>query len=299
MAGNVLLTPTVIARTAIGGLYQDLVLPRMVNRSVEAEFRGGTGTVVNVRVPATVTGGGARTYTQTLRDASTPIVLDRVQETTIPVTIGPMLYKGVPVTDEEFTFTLTDFTAQILDPLTRIVAEGAEAVLVTEINSFTPSATITMALTSEGVHVAILEARMELNKRNVPQAGRVIVVSPEIEMLLLVDTANRLVRYQDSGSTEALRNATIGRLYGNEVVVSNQLTPNSFVMMTRDAFTFIMAAPSVPEGCTYGSSVTYQGLGLRFIRDYDPNFMQDRAIVNTFAGAETLDARQAIRVVGA
>jgi hypothetical protein len=297
MAGNVFLTPTVIAKMAIGGLYKDLVLPRLVNRSAEAEFTGGQGTVINVRMPATVTGGGARTYDQTLRDAATPIVLDRINETTIPVTIGPILYKGVPVTDEEFTFTLTDFTTQVLDPLTRVVGESAEAVLVSEVNNFPASATITPAADGSDLHAAILEARMELNKRNVPQAGRMLIVSPEIEMLLLQDDANRIVRYQDSGSTEALRNATIGRLYGNDVIVSNELTALSFVMMTRDAFTFVMRAPTVPAGCTFGQGVSYQGLALRFIRDYDPNFLQDRAIVSTFTGAETLDARQAIRVV--
>jgi hypothetical protein len=72
VAGNTFLTPTVISKVAIGALVQDLVLPRLVNRDVEADFQGGTGTVVNVRIPPTVTGGGARTYTQTLRDAATP-----------------------------------------------------------------------------------------------------------------------------------------------------------------------------------------------------------------------------------
>lgn len=299
MAGNTFVTPTVIARTAIGALVQDLVLPRLVSRDAEADFQGQQGTVINVRVPPTVTGGGARTYTQTLRDAATPITLDRITETTIPVTIGPILYKGAPVTDEEFTFTLRDFTSQVLDPLTQVVGIGAEAVLVTEMNSFPASTTITPALTSEEIHVAILEARMELNKRNVPQTGRVLAVSPEIEMLLLVDTANRIVRYQDSGSTEALRNATIGRLYGMDVVVSNELTTNSFMIFTKEAFTFVMRAPVVPAGVTFGQGVSYQGLALRFIRDYDSAFLQDRAIVSTFAGAETLDAQRAIRVVAA
>lgn len=297
MAGNTFLTPQVIARTAIGALRMDLVLPRLVSRDAEADFQGNQGFTVNVRLPATITGGGARTYTQTLRDAATPIVLDRIQETTIPVTMGPIIYKGVPVTDEEFTFELADFNEQVLSPLTQVVGEGAEAVLAAEINSFPASATITPAGDGSDLHIAILEARMELNKRNVPQAGRVLVVSPEIEMLLLQDPENRLVRYDASGSSEALRNATIGRLYGMSVVVSNELTALSFAIFTREAFTFVMRAPVVPAGVPFGQSVAYQGLALRFIRDYDSAFLQDRAIVSTFAGAETLDAQRAIRVV--
>ena len=297
MPGNDFLTPQVIARTAIGALREDLVLPSLVSRDAEADFQGNQGTVVNVRLPATVTGGGARTYTQTLRDAATPIVLDRIAETTVPVTMGPILYKGVPVTDEEFTFELGDFTGQVLDPLTQIVGEGAEAVLVNEMNGFTASATITPAADGSDLHDAILEARMTLNKRNVPAGGRVLAVSPEIEMLLLQDEANRLVRYDASGSTAALREATIGRLYGMRVVVSNRLTALSFMVFTREAFTFVMRAPATPAGATFGQSVAYQGLALRFLRDYDSAFLQDRAIVSTFAGAETLDAQRAIRVV--
>ena len=299
MAGNTFLTPTVISKVAIGALVQDLVLPRLVNRDVEADFQGGTGTVVNVRIPPTVTGGGARTYTQTLRDAATPIVLDRITETTIPVTIGPMLYKGVPVTDEEFTFTLTDFTRQVIEPIVQPVGIGAEALLAAEINSFPASTTIVPAADGSDLHDAILEARMTLDKRYVPKQGRMLIVSPEIEMSLLSDPINRLVRYQDSGSTEVLREANIGRLYGMPVIGSTELTAKSFVIMTRDAFTFVMRAPAVPAGCTFGQSVSYQGMAMRFIRDYDSAFMQDRAICSVFAGAETLDAQRAIRVVAA
>lgn len=297
MPGNTFVTPQVIARTAIGALVQDLVLPRLVSRDAEAEFTGGQGTVINVRVPPTVTGGGARTYTQTMRDAATPITLDRITETTIPVTMGPILYKGVPVTDEEFTFTLNDFNQQVLNPLTQVVGIGAEAVLATEMNSFPASATITPAADGSDLHESILEARLELNRRNLPQVGRVLAVSPEVEMLLLQDPENRLVRYDASGSSEALRNATVGRLYGMDVVTANELTPLSYMIFTREAFTFVMRAPATPKGCTFGQGVSYQGLALRFIRDYDSAFLQDRAIVSTFAGAETLDAARAIRVV--
>lgn len=297
MAANVFYTPEVVAKLMIGALVQDLILPRMVTRELERDFTGGSGTVINVRTPPTVTGGGARTYTQTLRDAGTPIVLDQINEATVPVTIGPMLYKGSAITDEDFTFEIVDFTRQVIEPLAQPVGVGAEAVLAAEINNFTASATITPDLTAEGIHSAILEARLALNKRYVPMQGRVLVVSPEVEMALLIDDANRLVRYQDSGSVEALRNATVGRLYGMDVVTSTELTANTFAIFTREAFAFVMAVPPVPAGCPFGASVSYQGMGLRFIRDYDSAFMQDRAVVSVFAGAETLDAQRAIRVV--
>jgi hypothetical protein len=297
VAANAFYTPEVVSKLMIGALVQDLILPRLVNRQAESDFGGGSGTVINIRTPPVVTGGGARTYDQTLRDAGTPIVLDRLTESTVPLTMGPMLYKGVPITDEDFTFELTDFTRQVVEPVAQPVGIGAEKTLADVMNGFTASATITPDTTAAEIHAAVLEARMTLNKRNVPVGGRILLVSPEIEMSLLIDEANRLVRYQDSGSTEALRNATIGRLYGMSVIVTNELTANTFMIFDRDAFAFVLKAPPVPAGCTFGASISYQGLALRMIRDYDPSFMQDRLVVNVFAGASVLDAQRAIRVV--
>ena len=299
MAANVFYTPEVVSKLMIGALVQDLLLPRLVNTDASADFTGGSGTVVNVRTPPTVTGGGARTYTQTLRDAATPIVLDRINEATVPVTIGPMLYKGAPITDEDLTFEITDFTRQVIEPLAQPVGIAAEQTLANVINAFPADATITPALDGSDIHDAILEARMVLDKRHVPKQGRVLVVSPEVEMMLLSDEINRLVRYQDSGTTEVLREANIGRLYGMNVIGSTELAANSFLIMTRDAFVFVLRAPAVPAGCSFGASTSYQGLALRFIRDYDSAFMQDRGVVNTFAGAQVLDAARAIRVVAA
>lgn len=299
MADNNLVTPVRIARIAIAALNNELVLPRLVNRDAETEFTGGSGTVVNVRVPPTVTGGGARTYSQTLRDANTPIVLDRISETTVPLTMGPELYKGVPITDDEATFEITEYEQRFITPLAQVVAEGADAALNTVVNGVTADPDITPALDGSDIHDAIIEIRKELNLRNVPAAGRILAVSPDVEAMLLRDPQNRLVRYDASGSTEALRNAEVGRLYGFNVVVVNSLTANSAIAFQREAFTFAMRAPVIPQGVQWGESISYSGLALRVHRDYDTAFLQDRIIVAAFAGAAVLDARRVIRVVAA
>jgi hypothetical protein len=297
VAANVFYTPQVVAGLMIGALVQDFVLPKLVTRELDREFIGGHGTVVNVRTPPTVTGGGARTYTQALRDTPTPIVLDRINEATIPVTMGPEIYKGAPLTDEDLTFQIADFTRQVVEPLAQPVGIAAEMVLAAQINSLTASTTIVPKLDGTDIHSKVLEARMALTKRFVPLTGRILAVSPEVEFMLLNDPANRLVRYDASGSSDALRNATIGRLYGMDVVVSTELTANSAVIFTREAFAFVTATPAIPAGCAFGATTSYQGVALRFLRDYDSAFLQDRAIVSTYAGAATLDANRAIRLV--
>lgn len=301
MADNSFFTPVAVGRMALGALVADLVLPRLVSRDAQVEFDGQQGTVVNVRVPSTVTGGGPRTYTDTQRDANQPIILDSIVEDTIPITMGPQLYKGVRVTENERTFEVPEsqYASRIIEPLATVVAQGVEQTVVDIINGITEDSTITPNADGSDIHEAIIAMRRVLNIRNVPQTGRVLAVSPDIESMLLNDPSNRLVRYDASGSSDALRNATVGRLYGFETVVVNSLEPNSAVAFQPEAFSLAVRAPSVPRGATWGQGANYQGIALRVMQDYDTAFQQDRVVLSTFAGAAVVDARRVVRVVAA
>jgi hypothetical protein len=48
---NTFLKPTVIARTALGLLERELVLPSLVWRDAVADFAGAQGDTVTIRVP--------------------------------------------------------------------------------------------------------------------------------------------------------------------------------------------------------------------------------------------------------
>lgn len=68
----------------------------------------------------------------------------------------------------------------------------------------------------------IKDARKQMNKANVPSEGRVIVVNPEFEALLL-GADSKLTTYYKSNDTSGLRSATVGQLLAFRVVVSNHL----------------------------------------------------------------------------
>lgn len=299
MAANTFLTPEVIARAALGILQRDIVLPKLVYRAAEANFGTGLGSVINIRRPATLTGGGVRTYTQAARNAGTEVVFDNAEETSIPITIDTMLYKGVKVTDEDFTMNLRDFGQQVLAPQVRIVAEGAEQMIIDQMETI--ASDLEIDPDGSDLHAQIIEARRLLNAQFVPFGGRILLISPEVESLLLLDTSNRLVRYDATGQpgTPALREATIGRLYGFDVVVSSLLEAGSAIAFTREAFAFVGVAPVVPEGVTFGRSIASDGLAMRYIRDYDARFTQDRSLVSMFAGTDTLDANRVVRLTAA
>lgn len=292
---NTLLTSRQIAATAVGLLRRDLVLPTTVRRDVDRNFAtNGVGRSVDVRMPASI--GPARTYTDANRTAGTPITVDSVTENMTSVPIDTHLYKALAVTDEELTLDLVSFATQILAPQVSVVSEAAENRIAQELNSIT--STLTIKSDGTDVHRQIIAARKVLNDRFVPIAGRYLVVSSDVEALLLNDPDRRLVTFDGAGSDaqQALREATVGRLYGFTVLVSAALTAGTAIAYHPDAFAFVLRAPIVPDGVPFGQSVSDKGIALRWIKDYDSAFLRDRSIVSTFAGAKVLDANRAVKM---
>lgn len=67
----------------------------------------------------------------------------------------------------------------------------------------------------------ILEARKLLNVQNLPMEDRWGIITPAQEKNLLL--ISDFVKVNESGSIGALRNGQIGRIYGFDIVVSNQM----------------------------------------------------------------------------
>ncbi len=293
---NTFLSPTTIARAALGLLTRDIVLPQIVSRTAEADFGGMVGNTINIRKPASL---NSRTYTDALRNANTPIVVDDLAETSIPLVLDQHLYSAVAVTDEQLSFNIVDFGVQVLEPQVRAVAIGLENIIAGVMNGL--ASETTFPLNNSNIHATILTARKMLNDANVPFNDRFLAVSSDVEMYLLQDAENRLIRYESAGDSPnvALREATIGKLYGFTVVTSNALTANTAVAFHRDAFAMALRAPVVPAGVAFGQSASYAGLALRWIRDYDALYLRDRSVVSALGGAVTADGLRVVKITRA
>lgn len=295
---NSFLKPSVIAAAALGLLERELVLPRLMWRMGIEDFRGAANDTVTVRVPARTT---AREYEWRTRSA--PIVLDELSETSIPVTLSKHPYSAVAVTDEELTLDITSFGEQVLRPQVRAVAEKLETYAYAAMNGadlhwpvIAPGAgdspggggtTAEYDNDAKDILVALVEARRRLNVMNVPVAGRVIVVGADIEAILL--NGSQLLDASAAGSDGALRDAQIGRLYGMPIFTSNALPTDEAWVFHPTAFVLAVVAPVVPDGVTMGSSQSFEGLAMRWIRDYDPNYLRDRSVVSAFAGYASVE----------
>lgn len=287
---NSFIKPEKIAATALGLLQREIVLPSLVWRDAGGSFRGVEGDTITIRIPAR-----AMARVRQLRGNRTAdfngagiITLDDLSETSVDVTLDQEVYNGARVTDEELTLDINDFVGQVLMPQVRAVAEGLENKLADTMTGATYTAEIDIAGTgNDVVYDAMIDARKFLNINNVPQNDRIVVVGPGMEARFLKD--DHLNHVDLSGSDSALRDATIGRIAGfNQVVVSNALPEDVGFAFHRTAYVLSTQAPLVPAGVPFGASQSYQGLGMRWIRDYDPGNLQDRSILGCYAGTNII-----------
>lgn len=283
---NAFLKPEVILATALEMLRREIILPRLVTRYGLADFRGAKDDTVNVRVPAFLT---AREYEWRTRSAE--IVLDELEELSIPVTLDKHIYSAVPTTDEELTLDITDFAVQVLQPQVIAVAEKLESILGTIMEGATfATADVEYAQGSSDAafYDALVDARKILNDAHVPQANRIVVIGSGVEASALKEADLR--KADASGSTDALRRASLGSLAGfDNIVVSNGVDEDFAVAFHRSAFAFANVAPANPAGAVRSAARDQDGIAMRWLQDYDARYMRDRSVVSSFAGGASVE----------
>lgn len=84
----------------------------------------------------------------------------------------------------------------------------------------------------------IVAARRLLNRNNVPQDDRYLLVSPEKEEDML--NIDNFIHADKYGAREALLNGEIGRVFGFRVIVSNLLTASQVFAYHREAVGYAM-----------------------------------------------------------
>lgn len=148
----------------------------------------------------------------------------------------------------------------------------------------------------EDVSKAIRTAHQVLGRRGIPLAGRTLAVGANWEAALLaLDNLNKV---NEAGSPSVLRDATLGRLYGFTIVVDYALGANDAFAYQREAVGLATRTTALPRGAAFAATTAAQGFTLRYLQDYDPDYLTDRAVVDTFAGAQVLDGQRIVRLTG-
>ena len=270
--------PEKIAATAAVLLEEQLVVPAVFRREGIDKYKGAKDDTINVVVEGVLP---FRTYGWR-NDRSTEIVFDEYVERKVPVQFGGDIYNGVKLTDEQNEFDLPGW-AKLARKQTEALAAGLEF-QATEFVRNAPYA-VTLGVDPLALRAGLIRARATLNKLRVPAAGRTILVGTDWESALLED--DKLNLAQNVGEAEAvsaLREASLGRRYGFNFVVAQELDPTDAVALVDSAFIFATGAPGVPQSVPFGATASHNGVALRWIRDYDSTRFQDRSIFNTYQG---------------
>ena len=293
---HVLYTPEQAARATLASLRWLTNLPRTVRQDFSAEFVAGRGQTVNVLGP--VDAGKANVYTKAQRDAREAIKFNELTQTWFPVKLENQIYNALRLPDDFATFTLTDLTRQVLVPQAESVVNDLAAPLIAEmVATETDEKIPAMALDGSNALNVLIKARQVLNERHIPTDGRYFAVGADLEAAIL--SLPQLQKVNESGSSEVLRNATIGRLFGFEILADPALPADFGVAYHRDAFAHIMRPSRQPEGAAKSATVAQDGFALRWIQHYNPLQLEDQSVVDTFYGATTLDANRAVSVKSA
>lgn len=274
-----------VAAQMLGILERDSVLLQFAWRDprIDAGVVGAKDDTITMSVPAYMT---ARTR---VMRSGTPIIVDALTETKVDVKLDTHVYKAIGVSDEEMTLDIKDFGEQVTAPAMGSVVRKVDDVVGTEMANATPE--VTISLDEDDPYLGLVDARTALNLHSVPPSQRFLAVGPLVESAIL--KSDRLSKFDQSGSSDAMREAVIGRIAGFTAFSALGLEPDVAIAAHKSAFPVALVAPNVPMGASWGEKRTYRGLNLRTLRDYDPTHEDgpiDRLLTDTFMGTGvTLD----------
>ena len=288
---NSLYTAPQAAKVMAALVAEEAFLSALVSRNFEDDLLGGggKGRVVNIKIPNALV---ARA--RGIDDVTNALVLDFVAETTRSITLGTHAYSAVGLSEGDLNLDLTNFAEQILAPQATAIASYVEdlvrAKLLAEANNATLAGKWVQA-TPVSFFTAL---RKHLRDSGVPSAGLQVVVGTGVYAAAL--DANLITDVSASGSTAALRDGNVGKIRGFQMVEDADIPENTIIGFHRDAFALACRAPAKPEGASFGATVAEKGFNMRYLRDYDARYTQDRSIVSTFAGIVKMPLYKVTRV---
>lgn len=296
--------PEIWAMESLMVLRDQLVMARLVHRDFENEV-AARGDVVHTRKPSKLT---ARTWAgQTGTDANEQMTIENLNARNLSITLDTLVYTAFLVEDRDAALSIKELQNEFLIPAMDPIAQKIDDDIMTEFCSasssdITGSAMTTVAYDTVGLEAAmnvddIIAARERLNTNQCPLDSRRLVVSADHEADLL-----RLALFtqaDQSGSTDALVNANLGRKFGFDIymtqnvpnAVDTDATPQSLAFHPN-ALAFVNRPLNQVNG--YGAQSAYKtidNLSLRVVSCYDPRYKGVCVSFDTLYGTQLLDSK--------
>lgn len=334
---ELLYTPGQVATSTLAALKFKSTLARVVNQDFSREIVAGKGASVTVKRPIVVDkartytesdrrAGNAITYSNLWEPYTSIKVTDQIYNAvklpddfvTFTLTdmesqvVAPMAESVAEALNGVVVSALSGVSAGLtaVDKAERNQLVGANGTAYADIQSLLDAGTTfagygaktsvkaaqLTAKTHADVQKVIRAAHRLFAERNVPLDNRYLVVGSQWEAALL--SQSNLFKVNEAGTGDLLRQAILGKLYGFTILVDYSIDPLKAYALQRDALTLVTRTTAAPRGAAFSATASAEGFTLRYLQDYDPDHLTDRAIVDTFAGAQVIDPQRIAVLTG-
>ena len=225
------------------------VATNLVNRNYEGEI-SNHGDTVHINTIGAIT---VKSYTkntdidapETLTTTDQNLVIDQAKYFNFQVDDVDKVQAAGELVDTAMgraAYALSDVSDAYLFG---VIAAGAAA------GNTIGSAAAPVALTASNVYENIVKLKTKLDKANVPNTGRTIVVPPDVHSLLLLD--DRFAKSTATAGQEALINGLVGRIAGFDVYMSNNVKTGTGTDTGKTPYFEITA--QITDATTYAEQI--------------------------------------------
>lgn len=225
------------------------VATNLVNRNYEGEI-SNHGDTVHINTIGAIT---VKSYTkntdidapETLTTTDQSLVIDQAKYFNFQVDDVDKVQAAGELVDTAMgraAYALADVSDAYLFG---VIAAGAAA------GNTIGSAAAPVAITASNVYENIVKLKTKLDKANVPNTGRTIVVPPDVHSLLLLD--DRFAKSTATAGQEALINGLVGRIAGFDVYMSNNVKTGTGTDTGKTPYFEITA--QITDATTYAEQI--------------------------------------------
>lgn len=224
---NTFLTVNEIAKESVMRLNNNLVMAGLVHRDFSSEF-ADKGDTIQVKKPATFVA----------KDFTDAIEVQNIEEDSALVKLDKIADVSVEVTSKQLSLNIRDFGEQIVQPAMEALAQKID----TDIMGLYADIPYTFGAAGSTPDALddIAGVGKVLNTNKAPVVGRGLVLDPEAQAALIVLDA--IAGADKSGSTQALREASMGRILGFDTFMSQNVQTHTKGTIAKTVGTLVTTA---------------------------------------------------------
>lgn len=297
---------------AQGLLKNKLVVSDTFARYSDDLFFGRDGDTISLRIEKPLP--APREYALN-NERIAPIEMDFMDDTKVDLEVSEKrIYSAVGVREEVRDFRLDGTWGRTIAAQTQSMSSGYEKAAqevieqapfeyVKHVDYSDKAIKDAAALGQDALFNALSDARTALTKMTAPgviQGGYALAGSAWANAFR---KNQKLELAKTNNSSQAFADASLGVYAGFSIIESERVADDELLLYTGDAFLHWNAAPSFSASVKAGGTVNKDGLSMRWILDYDPNYLVDRSIFTSYTAfgyskdfVEALDTTNQVRI---